>query len=113
MKIQLNEQLLREVGLKALTPEAGNEVLQVVYEAMEFAVGSRVVQLMSQAQQDRMMAAIEADEHDRSMELLTAAVPDHPQIVMAEAAIAKRWLARHARSILAVCWQPPPPTQGG
>ena len=106
--IQLDEQLLLEVGLKALPADSRNEVLGVMYTAMEYGVGCRLAALMNTEQLDRFEAAMAAGDDDRCLELLREAIPDYPQLVVAEAVIAKRWLAAHARAVLAVCWQSPP-----
>jgi hypothetical protein len=81
---QLDDNLLRELGLGDLPAEEKNKMLAHIYETLELRVGMKLAEQMSDAQLDEFEGFIDRNDEAGALKWLETNFPDYKQVVADE-----------------------------
>ncbi|HSX18361.1 MAG TPA: DUF5663 domain-containing protein [Candidatus Saccharimonadales bacterium] len=81
---QLDDNLLRELGLGDLPASEKNKMLAHIYETLELRVGMRLAEQMTDAQLDEFEAFIDRNDEAGALKWLETNFPDYKQVVADE-----------------------------
>lgn len=81
---QLDDNLLRDLGLGSLPPVEKNKMLAHIYETLELRVGMKLAEQMSDAQLDEFEAFIDKNDEAGALHWLETNFPDYKQVVASE-----------------------------
>src|SRR6266446_2657028 len=116
---QLDDNLLRELGLGDLPAAEKNKMLAHIYETLELRVGMKLAEQMTDAQLDEFEAFIDKNDEAGALRWLETNFPDYKQVVADELDKLKNEIKAQAPAILAASVQeaqnpeqmPPPADQ--
>lgn len=103
---KLDDNLLQELGLGALSPEDKRVMLGHIYETLEMRVGMTLAQQMSNEQLDEFEGFIDANDEAGALKWLETNFPDYKQVVASELDKLKAEIKATAPEILAASQQP-------
>lgn len=98
--IQINDNLLQEVGLGSLPPEEKKNLLEHIYETLELRVGMRLADQMTKAQLDEFERYFEAKDDKGAFTWLETNFPNYKDIVQQEFDKLKAEVAQSAPQII-------------
>lgn len=81
---QLDDNLLRELGLGELPATEKNKMLAHIYETLELRVGMRLAEQMSDAQLDEFEGFIDRNDEAGALKWLETNFPDYKKVVADE-----------------------------
>lgn len=81
---QLDDNLLRDLGLAALPASEKNKMLAHIYETLELRVGMRLAEQMSDAQLDEFEGFIDRNDEAGALKWLETNFPDYKKVVADE-----------------------------
>ena len=81
---QLDDNLLRELGLGDLPAEEKNKMLAHIYETLELRVGMRLAEQMTDQQLDEFEGFIDRNDEAGALKWLETNFPDYKQVVAEE-----------------------------
>lgn len=81
---QLDDNLLRELGLGSLPPAEKNKMLAHIYETLELRVGMKLAEQMTDAQLDEFERFIDANDEAGALRWLETNFPNYKQVVADE-----------------------------
>ncbi|HET7827425.1 MAG TPA: DUF5663 domain-containing protein [Candidatus Saccharimonadales bacterium] len=81
---QLDDNLLRELGLGDLPASEKNKMLAHIYETLELRVGMKLAEQMSDAQLDEFEGFIDRNDEAGALKWLETNFPDYKQVVADE-----------------------------
>ncbi|MBX4197399.1 hypothetical protein KW801_02485 [Candidatus Saccharibacteria bacterium] len=112
---QLDDNLLRELGLGELPAAEKNKMLAHIYETLELRVGMKLAEQMSDAQLDEFEGFIDRNDEAGALKWLETNFPDYKQVVADELEKLKSEIREQAPAIMQATTadqnQPPPPDQ--
>ena len=82
--INLDDNLLQEIGLGALPPEEKKKMLAHIYETLEMRVGMELAKQMSDAQLNEFEEFINRNDEAGALRWLEANFPNYKEVVAAE-----------------------------
>jgi hypothetical protein len=97
---QLDDNLLKELGLGDLPTEEKNKMLAHIYETLELRVGMKLAEQMSDAQLDEFEGFIDRNDEAGALKWLEANFPDYKQVVADELEKLKAEIKEQAPAIL-------------
>jgi hypothetical protein len=120
---QLDDNLLRELGLGELPAAEKNKMLAHIYETLELRVGMKLAEQMTDAQLDEFEGFIDRNDEAGALKWLETNFPDYKQVVADELEKLKSEIKQQAPAIMQATMadagqqpaapQPPaPPTDG-
>src|SRR6266481_8490245 len=98
---QLDDNLLRELGLGELPAAEKNKMLAHIYETLELRVGMRLAEQMSDEQLDEFEAFIDRNDEAGALKWLETNFPNYKQVVADELDSLKKEITTAAPQILA------------
>ena len=98
---KLDENLLIELGLGALSPEYKNKMLAHIYETLEMRVGMKLAEQMSDAQLDEFEGFINRNDEPGALKWLETNFPNYKQVVADELEKLKNEIKASAEQIIA------------
>ncbi|OGL40715.1 hypothetical protein A3J32_03320 [Candidatus Saccharibacteria bacterium RIFCSPLOWO2_02_FULL_46_7] len=81
---QLDDNLLRELGLGSLPPAEKNKMLAHIYETLELRVGMKLAEQMTDAQLDEFEKFIDNNDEAGALKWLETNFPNYKQVVADE-----------------------------
>ncbi|MBX4190729.1 hypothetical protein KW794_01440 [Candidatus Saccharibacteria bacterium] len=81
---QLDDNLLRDLGLGDLPAEEKNKMLAHIYETLELRVGMKLAEQMTDAQLDEFEGFIDRNDEAGALKWLETNFPDYKQVVADE-----------------------------
>lgn len=81
---QLDDNLLRDLGLAALPASEKNKMLAHIYETLELRVGMRLAEQMSDEQLDEFEGFIDRNDEPGALKWLETNFPDYKKVVADE-----------------------------
>lgn len=81
---QLDDNLLRELGLGELPADEKNKMLAHIYETLELRVGMRLAEKMTDAQLDEFEAFIDKNDEEGALHWLETNFPNYKDTVAEE-----------------------------
>ena len=102
---KLDDNLLIELGLGALTPAEKNRMLGHIYETLEMRVGMKLAQKMTNEQLDEFEAFIDRNDEAGALKWLETNFPDYKQVVADELETLKNEIKTAAPQIMAASQQ--------
>jgi len=110
---QLDDNLLRELGLGDLPAAEKNKMLAHIYETLELRVGMKLAEQMSDAQLDEFEGFIDRNDEPGALKWLETNFPDYKQVVADELEKLKAEIKQQAPAIMQATMsehqnQPPP-----
>lgn len=81
---QLDDNLLRELGLGSLPPAEKNKMLAHIYETLELRVGMKLAEQMTDAQLDEFERFIDSNDEAGALKWLETNFPNYKQVVADE-----------------------------
>jgi hypothetical protein len=111
---QLDDNLLRELGLGDLPAAEKNKMLAHIYETLELRVGMKLAEQMSDAQLDEFEGFIDRNDEAGALKWLETNFPDYKQVVADELDKLKAEIRQQAPAIMQATMseQGQPPSQG-
>lgn len=97
---QLDDNLLRELGLGELPPEEKNKMLAHIYETLELRVGMRLAEKMTDAQLDEFEAFIDRNDEEGALHWLETNLPNYKDVVADELDKLKQEIKQQAPAIM-------------
>lgn len=97
---QLDDNLLRELGLGDLPAEEKNKMLAHIYETLELRVGMKLAEQMSDAQLDEFEGFIDRNDEAGALKWLETNFPDYKQVVADELEKLKTEIKEQAPQIM-------------
>ena len=97
---QLDDNLLRELGLGDLPAEEKNKMLAHIYETLELRVGMKLAEQMSDAQLDEFEGFIDRNDEPGALKWLETNFPDYKQVVADELEKLKSEIKQQAPQIM-------------
>jgi hypothetical protein len=97
---QLDDNLLRELGLGDLPPAEKNKMLAHIYETLELRVGMKLAEQMSDAQLDEFEGFIDRNDEAGALKWLETNFPDYKQVVADELDKLKAEIKQQAPAIM-------------
>lgn len=97
---QLDDNLLRELGLGDLPAAEKNKMLAHIYETLELRVGMKLAEQMSDAQLDEFESFIDKNDEAGALKWLETNFPDYKQVVAAELDKLKAEIKEQAPAIM-------------
>lgn len=113
MAINLDRNLLDELGLGSLPDSEKTSLLNHIYETLEMRVGMRLADLMSNEQLDEFEKYFQAKDDAGAFNWLETNFPNYKEIVQDEFNKLKAEVKQSAPTILAAASQQQPPVQPG
>ena len=110
---QLDDNLLRELGLGDLPAAEKNKMLAHIYETLELRVGMKLAEQMTDAQLDEFEAFIDRNDEAGALKWLETNFPNYKQVVADELEKLKAEIKQQAPAILqaTMAAQNQPPSQ--
>lgn len=105
---KLDDNLLQELGLGALSPEDKKVMLGHIYETLEMRVGMTLAQQMTNEQLDEFEGFIDSNDEAGALRWLETNFPDYKQVVANELDKLKTEIKATAPQIVAASSQQPP-----
>ena len=99
--INLDDDLLQELGLAALPPEEKKKLLAHIYETLEMRVGMKLAERMSDAQLTEFEQFIDRNDEGGALQWLEANFPNYKDVVASEFEALKKEIGQVAPQILA------------
>jgi uncharacterized protein DUF5663 len=111
---QLDDNLLKELGLGDLPAAEKNKMLAHIYETLELRVGMKLAEQMSDAQLDEFESFIDRNDEAGALKWLETNFPDYKQVVADELEKLKAEIKQQAPAIMqaTVAEQPDQPPAG-
>jgi hypothetical protein len=111
---QLDDNLLRELGLGDLPAAEKNKMLAHIYETLELRVGMKLAEQMTDAQLDEFEGFIDRNDEAGALKWLETNFPDYKQVVADELEKLKSEIKQQAPAIMQATMadagqQPAPP----
>lgn len=103
---KLDDNLLQELGLGALSPEDKKVMLGHIYETLEMRVGMTLAQQMTNEQLDEFEGFIDSNDEAGALKWLETNFPDYKQVVANELDKLKAEIKTTAPQIVAASQQP-------
>ena len=97
---QLNDDLLKELGLGELPAVEKNKMLNHIYETLELRVGMKLAEQMSDAQLDEFEAFIDRGDEPGALKWLETNFPNYKQVVADELEKLKTEVRQQAPAIM-------------
>lgn len=97
---QLDDNLLKELGLGDLPPTEKNKMLAHIYETLELRVGMRLAEQMSDQQLDEFEGFIDRNDEAGALKWLETNFPDYKKVVADELEKLKGEIKQQAPQIL-------------
>src|SRR5437870_3926624 len=97
---QLDDNLLRELGLGELPAAEKNKMLAHIYETLELRVGMKLAEQMTDAQLDEFEGFIDKNDEAGALKWLETNFPDYKQVVADELDKLKAEIKEQAPAIL-------------
>lgn len=97
---QLDDNLLRELGLGDLPTEEKNKMLAHIYETLELRVGMKLAEQMSDAQLDEFEAFIDRNDEAGALKWLETNFPHYKDVVADELEKLKSEIKQQAPQIM-------------
>jgi hypothetical protein len=97
---QLDDNLLRELGLGDLPAAEKNKMLAHIYETLELRVGMKLAEQMSDAQLDEFEGFIDRNDEAGALKWLESNFPDYKQVVADELEKLKSEIKQQAPAIM-------------
>src|SRR3954464_7143562 len=97
---QLDDNLLRELGLGDLPPEEKNKMLGHIYETLELRVGMTLAEKMTDAQLDEFEGYIDRNDEEGALKWLETNFPNYKDTVADELNKLKSEIRAQAPAIL-------------
>jgi hypothetical protein len=97
---QLDDNLLRELGLGELPAAEKNKMLAHIYETLELRVGMKLAEQMSDAQLDEFEGFIDRNDEAGALKWLETNFPDYKQVVADELDKLKSEIKQQAPQIM-------------
>ena len=97
---QLDDNLLKELGLGDLPAEEKNKMLAHIYETLELRVGMTLAEKMTDAQLDEFEAFIDRNDEDGALKWLETNFPNYKDTVADELGKLKEEIRTQAPAIL-------------
>lgn len=97
---QLDDNLLRELGLGDLPAEEKNKMLAHIYETLELRVGMKLAEQMTDAQLDEFEGFIDRNDEAGALKWLETNFPDYKQVVADELEKLKAEIKQQAPAIM-------------
>jgi hypothetical protein len=97
---QLDDNLLKELGLGDLPPEEKNKMLAHIYETLELRVGMTLAEKMTDSQLDEFESFIDKNDEDGALKWLETNFPNYKDTVADELAKLKEEIKSQAPAIL-------------
>ena len=97
---QLDDNLLRELGLGSLPPAEKNKMLAHIYETLELRVGMKLAEQMSDAQLDEFEKFIDNNDEAGALKCLETNFPNYKQVVADELEKLKSEIKEQAPAIV-------------
>lgn len=110
--IKLDDNLLQELGLGALSPEEKKKMLAHIYETLEMRVGMELAKQMTDAQLNEFEEFINHNDEAGALRWLESNFPNYKDVVAAEFDKLKLEVSQVAPHIVASSQQQPPAPQG-
>jgi len=112
---QLDDNLLRELGLGDLPAAEKNKMLAHIYETLELRVGMKLSEQMSDAQLDEFEGFIDRNDEPGALKWLETNFPDYKQVVSDELEKLKAEIKQQAPAIMqaTIAEQQNPPAELG
>lgn len=98
---KLDDNLLKELGLDALSPEEKNKMLAHIYETLEMRVGMKLAEQMSNEQLDEFESFIDRNDEAGALKWLETNFPDYKQVVADQLETLKAEIKASAPQIVA------------
>lgn len=102
---KLDDNLLQELGLGALSPEDKKVMLGHIYETLEMRVGMTLAQQMTNEQLDEFEGFIDSNDEAGALKWLETNFPDYKQVVATELDKLKAEIKSTAPQIVAASQQ--------
>jgi hypothetical protein len=97
---QLDDNLLKELGLGDLPAEEKNKMLAHIYETLELRVGMTLAEKMTDAQLDEFEAFIDRNDEDGALKWLETNFPNYKDTVADELNKLKEEIKAQAPAII-------------
>lgn len=97
---QLDDNLLKELGLGDLPADEKNKMLAHIYETLELRVGMRLAEQMSDEQLDEFESFIDRNDEAGALKWLETNFPDYKKVVADELEKLKSEIKAQAPQIL-------------
>jgi hypothetical protein len=97
---QLDDNLLRELGLGDLPAAEKNKMLAHIYETHELRVGMKLAEQMSDSQLDEFEGFIDRNDEPGALKWLETNFPDYKQVVADELEKLKAEIKQQAPAIM-------------
>ena len=97
---QLDDNLLRELGLGSLPPAEKNKMLAHIYETLELRVGMKLAEQMTDAQLDEFEKFIDNNDEAGALKWLETNFPNYKQVVADELEKLKSEIKEQAPAIV-------------
>jgi len=97
---QLDDNLLKELGLGELPAAEKNKMLAHIYETLELRVGMKLAEQMSDAQLDEFEGFIDRNDEAGALKWLETNFPDYKQVVADELEKLKAEIKQQAPAIM-------------
>lgn len=97
---QLDDNLLRELGLGELPTDEKNKMLAHIYETLELRVGMKLAEKMTDAQLDEFEGFIDRNDEDGALQWLESNFPNYKDTVAEELDKLKEEIRSQASAIL-------------
>jgi len=97
---QLDDNLLRELGLGDLPAAEKNKMLAHIYETLELRVGMKLAEQMTDAQLDEFEAFIDRNDEAGALQWLETNFPDYKKVVADELEKLKNEIRAQAPAIM-------------
>jgi len=97
---QLDDNLLRELGLGELPTDEKNRMLAHIYETLELRVGMKLAEKMTDVQLDEFEGFIDRNDEDGALQWLESNFPNYKDTVAEELDKLKEEIRSQAPAIL-------------
>jgi len=105
---KLDDNLLKELGLGALSADEKNKMLAHIYETLEMRVGMKLAERMTNEQLDEFEGFIDKNDEAGALKWLETNFPDYKQVVAEQLEKLKAEVKQAAPQIIAASQQTPP-----